>query len=91
MTLRKHAHLLYYCGNHDRISEDICIEHGFRDRGEREYLATHSVIDHLVREDVVNRIEASRGWSRIGTALVTSIQNLPHLPTSSTLRIVPDN
>ena len=72
-------------------NEDICIEHGFRDRGEREYLATHSVIDHLVREDVVNKIEASRSWSRVGTALVTSIRNLHHLSISSTLRIVPDN
>ena len=56
-------------------NEAICIEHGFRDRGEREYLATHSVIDDGVREDMedmVNRIEASRGWSSFGTAPVAS-------------------
>ena len=56
----------------------ICIEHGFRDRGEREYLATHSVIDDGVKEDMedmedmVNRIEASRGWRSFGTAPVAS-------------------
>ena len=56
-------------------NEAICIEHGFRDRGEREYLATHSVIDDGVREDMeymVNRIEASRGWRSFGTAPVAS-------------------
>ena len=42
-------------------------------------------------EDRVNMIEASRGWTRVGTAPMASTWNLPHLPTIETLCIVSDN
>ena len=69
----------------------IRIKYGLWDNRERGYPATHSIVDDWVMEDRVNRIEASRGWSRVGTAPVASTWNLPHLPTIKTLCIVSDD